>query len=156
MYRKILLAVDGSPTSDIALAEAVKLVRDGATLHVVTVADNPSLVFAAPYGIPYDTGLVAKASLESAGAALKAAMDKLSQLGVQADSKLVDLTDTLSHNIAAGLLQEAAAWGADLIVIGSHGRRGMKRVLLGSVAEEVMRTAQQPVLLVKGPAHPPA
>lgn len=152
MYTRILLAVDGSPTSDIALNEAVKLAKEGTQLYLVTVVDNPMLTFPAPYGAAYDTGIVAQAMLESGKAVLKNASDKLAGLDIKADTKLVDLTSTNSRNIAAALLQEAANWQADLIVIGSHGRRGVARVLLGSVAEEVMRTAHQPVLLVKGPS----
>ncbi len=152
MYTRIMLAVDGSPTSDIALSEAMKLARAGASLRVVTVVDNPVLTFPAPYGLAYDTGIVARAMLENGKAVLKAAVDKLAAAGITADSTLIDLTATSSRNIAAALVQEAADWQAELIVIGSHGRRGVARVLLGSVAEEVMRTAHQPVLLVKGPA----
>ncbi len=149
MYRNILLAVDGSPTSDVALHEAVKLVKEGSSLRVITVVDNPALTFPAPYGVSYDAGAVRDAMLEAGRGALKHAMDQLAALDVPAESHLVDLTDTLSNNIAAAILSEAKSWPADLIVLGSHGRRGLKRFVLGSVAEQVMRSASLPVLLVR-------
>lgn len=149
MYRNILLAVDGSPTSDVALHEAVKLVKEGAHLRVITVVDNPTLTFPAPYGVSYDAGAVRDAMLEGGRGALKHAMDQLEALEVPAESRLIDLTDTLSNNVAGAILNEAREWPADLIVVGSHGRRGIKRFVLGSVAEQVMRAATLPVLLVR-------
>ncbi len=54
------------------------------------------------------------------------------------------------------ILNEAKAWSADLVVMGTHGRRGLARLVLGSDAEAVVRTCTVPVLLVHGPARPKA
>jgi nucleotide-binding universal stress UspA family protein len=58
--------------------------------------------------------------------------------------------ETIGHRVADVIAAEAAAWPADLIVVGTHGRRGVNRLLLGSVAEGVARVATRPVLLIRG------
>lgn len=150
MYHKILLATDGSPTSQLALREAAKLAREGATLKVVTVVVNPVVVFPTPYGINYDAGLIRNAALESGRAALESAIQQLDELGIQAEGDLIDLSETTSTNVAAALLEEACDWPADLVVIGTHGHSGVKRFFLGSVAEQFIRCSGTPVLLVRG------
>ncbi len=151
MYKRILFASDGSPASDNALNEAVKLVRDGAELKVLTVVVDPVATFASPYGISYDAGLVRNAAIESGKAALERTVAQLTAEGVKTTGDLLDLTETVSGNIAAVILEEAKSWPADLIVVGTHGRRGVRRFFLGSVAEELARTSHVPLLLVRGP-----
>lgn len=151
MYQKILLAVDGSPTSDLALLEAAKIANGGGTLRVITVAVTPALTFDAPYGVHYDVGLVSHAVLEQARDILAQAQKKLQECGIKAETKLLDLTSTDNRNIPGNILREADAWGADLIVLGTHGRSGAQRFFLGSVAEKVLRTSRVPVLLVRAP-----
>jgi nucleotide-binding universal stress UspA family protein len=152
MYRNILLTVDGSATSDAALHEAVKLVQEGSRLRVITVADNPTLTFPSVYVVAYDVGAMREAILEDRKAVLEQAMAHLRKQGIDAESLIVDLTNTVNSNIAGAILDEAKRWPADIIVMGSHGRRGIKRVVLGSVAEEIMRSSTLPVLLARGPA----
>jgi nucleotide-binding universal stress UspA family protein len=72
------------------------------------------------------------------------------QAGVAAETVLID---TLSARVCDLIVQEARRWGAELIVIGTHGRRGVGRLVMGSDAEQVLRLAPVPVLLVRGP-HP--
>jgi nucleotide-binding universal stress UspA family protein len=69
--------------------------------------------------------------------------------GIETDTKLIEI-DTLGHRIPLAIAEEADAWPADLIVVGTHGRRGLSHVLLGSVAEGIVRVGTKPVLLVRG------
>lgn len=150
MYKKILLAVDGSPTSEQALREAAKIAPDGATLRVVTVVVNPVVVFPSLYGMGYDAGIVRNAALESGRAALESAVQQLEELAITAEGRLIDLTETVSTNVAAAIQDEAASWPADLVVVGTHGHSGVKRFFLGSVAEQLVRCSSTPVLLIRG------
>jgi len=72
------------------------------------------------------------------------------QPGVTVETHLLDLTQQ-GGAIPDAIEHEAETWPADLIVIGSHGRSGVKRLLLGSVAEHLLRLSTRPVLLVRGP-----
>jgi nucleotide-binding universal stress UspA family protein len=69
--------------------------------------------------------------------------------GVRTETRLLDL-DEQGQRISERIANEAVAWPADLIVLGTHGRRGMDRLMLGSVAEGVARAATVPVMLVRG------
>lgn len=149
MYKKILLAIDGSPSSEKALDEAAKMAREGTQLLVVVVACDPVMTLPSPYGARYDIGIVEHAAVEQANAVLDAAQKKLRELGVNAEMLLIDLTETNSQNIPATLIAEADEWGAELIIMGTHGRHGISRLILGSVAEQMARLSSQPVLLVR-------
>jgi nucleotide-binding universal stress UspA family protein len=151
MYERILVPVDGSATSkrglDEALAVAGKL---GSRLRLVHVIDESSLAMSAG-GFAGDIGDLF-ALLREAG------QDVLADAKRRADAAKVP-TDTALHDNFTGricdqVIKEAADWRADLIVIGTHGRRGAGRVLLGSDAEQIVRLAPVPVLLVREPgAH---
>ena len=65
------------------------------------------------------------------------------------EGKLLEI-DTIGHRIPEMIAEEAKTWPADIIVIGTHGRHGMHRLLMGSVAEGVVRMATVPVLLIRG------
>lgn len=146
MYQRILVAVDGSPTSDLALDEAAKLARDQrATVRIVHALDQVALVLDTPYVLQEFLDAARKAGediLERAKARMKAA-------GVEAETRLAG-ADSFGERVAALVNAEATAWPADLIVIGTHGRRGFSSVLMGSVAMGVVRTSTVPVLLVRG------
>ena len=68
---------------------------------------------------------------------------------IEMDSKLL-VIDQFDKRVSDAIEQEAESWHADLIVIGTHGRRGFRRLLLGSVAENLIRTSTKPVLLIRG------
>jgi nucleotide-binding universal stress UspA family protein len=69
--------------------------------------------------------------------------------GLEVETELI-VIDTLNRRIPEAIADDAEAWLADLIVIGTHGRRGLSRLFLGSVAEGVVRVATKPVLLIRG------
>jgi len=147
MFKRILVAVDGSHTSELALQEAIKLAGEvRAQLRIVHVVDNVNLNLSAEFPNPseiWDAMIKGgQAILHKAGAAANAA-------GIAVESGLIEI-DTLGHRIPEMIAADADAWPADLIVIGTHGRRGLSHLLLGSVAEGVVRVATKPVLLIRG------
>ena len=83
----------------------------------------------------------------SGRAVLDAARRSAKQLGVEAE---IVLREPLTKRVADEVLSEAKRWRADLIVMGTHGRRGLRRLVLGSDAEHIVRMAAVPVLLVRG------
>lgn len=149
VYKRIAVAVDGSSTSDLALGEAIRVAgAGGATVLALYVVDNGTVLFDAGY---YDPSQIERAFAESGQRALDSAAQRLAAAGVAHETKLVkDLPVT--GDVAASLNDTARQWGADLLVIGTHGRRGVRRLVLGSVAESVIRQASMPVLLVRGEA----
>lgn len=153
MYQHILLAVDGSASSELALREAARVASPGATLRAVTVVENPLLTFPAVYGVVENMEMVASAMLDGGRqilAAMEGELRRQVQPGVVVETLLLDLTQ-LGGTIPSALQKQADNWPADLIVIGSHGRSGVKRLLLGSVAEHLLRLSTKPILLVRGP-----
>lgn len=148
-YKKIVVAVDGSATSDLALNEAIRLAGAGdAEVLALYIVDNGQLMFDVAY---YDPTPVMHALAESGERALAAAAQRLAAQGVSYETRLVT-EQAVGGDIAGSVNEAASNWGADLIVIGTHGRRGVRRLVLGSVAESVMRQANVPVLLVRGQA----
>ncbi|MGI4856398.1 MAG: universal stress protein [Janthinobacterium lividum] len=146
MYKKILAAVDGSETSKRAFAEAVGLAKTlGAEMHVIYVVDSPGMLYGVGF---YDPGELKKAFVEEGALLTREALATLSAAGVTGDSVIVD-AHTADGDVVTAIAQETVRWGADLVVLGTHGRRGVQRALLGSVAEAFMRVAPVPVLLVR-------
>lgn len=152
MYQRILVPVDGSATAQAGLDEAVKLARlTGGCIRVLHVIDDLPFVMA---GEGYGAASVDVLALlkEGAQTVLKQARDRVEAQGVPVDTVMLDGTrGRLCDQVAV----QSQRWAADLIVIGTHGRRGIGRALLGSDAEQVLRTAPVPVLLVRQP-EPPA
>jgi nucleotide-binding universal stress UspA family protein len=153
MYNHILVPVDGSDTSNLALREATKLAKDQrASLRLVHVVDESPAYMAIDNSTIQDPGLVAevKKALHAAGQDVLATSAALvREEGIEADT-VIKVIEALGPRIYDGIEEEAMRWPADLIVIGTHGRRGFRRLLLGSVAEGVARIATKPVLLVRG------
>jgi nucleotide-binding universal stress UspA family protein len=147
MYQKILVALDGSESSQRALREALLLAkRSGAQLRAVHVIDKSPLFL---YGGYYDPVELLTALRAEGSAALDNAQKALEAEGVVADSEVVE-TENLKDDIAHCLKRYAEQYGADLVVLGTHGRRGVQRVVLGSVAERFVRFSTCPVLLLRG------
>jgi nucleotide-binding universal stress UspA family protein len=147
MYKQILVPVDGSHTSGLALQEAIKLGKDQqARLRIVHVVD--ALMY--PLDLEFvDVGAIQQGLRQSGNAILEDAQAVARKAGVEAETKLLDI-ETPGRRIAGTIVTEAETWPADIIVIGTHGRRGLDHLLMGSVAEDVARRSQKPVLLVRG------
>jgi nucleotide-binding universal stress UspA family protein len=142
MYRQILIAVDGSEPSHTALAEAVKLARAlGARVHLLHVVE-PLRHFVSE-GVVDLTAAIRREGQKI----LEEATERARAAGVEVQSALVEAGD---RRVPEAIVEHAAATGADLIAMGTHGRRGIEHLLIGSVAEGVVRRAQLPVFLVRG------
>ncbi|CAG9174547.1 universal stress protein [Cupriavidus pampae] len=148
-YSRIVVAVDGSATADLALGEAIRVAgSSGATVLALFIVDSGVLLFDAGY---YDVGQMEKAYVDSGNQALEQAAARLSAAGIAYETRLVTEPAVIG-DIAASLNEAAREWQGDLLVIGTHGRRGVRRIVLGSVAEAVIRESTMPVLLVRGKA----
>ena len=149
MYHRILVPVDGSPTSNVALATAFKLAKNfGARLRLIHLVDE--LVYSAGYQDfgSYNTDLITL--LREAGTKVLAeGVASARTAGIEAESELFE---TYGERLGETVAKDAINWKADLIVVGTHGRRGLGRVLLGSGAEQVIRQASAHVLVVRAPA----
>jgi len=143
-YRKILAAVDGSAASNKGLREALRLAkREGARLCLVHVV-NEFYAFAGMDG-PAPVDLVP--ALREGGKKILANARRMAErAGIK---PTLAMRETIGGPAADAIVREARKWGADLIVLGTHGRRGVRRLVLGSDAEQVVRTSRVPVLLVR-------
>lgn len=145
MYQRILVPVDGSDISDNGLREAMRLARDQhAKLRLIHVVNELAIV-AAYEGTIYSNELI-QTLRDSGTKVLAVAADKVRSAGLQVETALIE-----AHGGHAGdsIVRDAQQWPADVIVLGTHGRRGIARLVMGSDAEQVVRQATVPVLLVK-------
>jgi nucleotide-binding universal stress UspA family protein len=147
MFKRILVAVDGSDTAAQALQEAIKLAGElQAQLRIVHVVDTININQGADFpGPPEISGAITKSGQEI----LRKAEAVAREAGMQVETWLIEI-DTLGRRIPEMIAADAEAWPADLIVICTHGRRGLSHLFLGSVAEGVARVATKPVLLIRG------
>ena len=153
IYQQILVAVDGSSTSEKALDEAIRLARlMGARLRLVHVIDVLSYFTGYEPAIAYigDTLPLMRAAGEELLAKDK---QKALDQGVDVDVDSV-LVDNAVGRICELVAEQAKLVNADLIVVGSHGRRGIGRALMGSDAELIVRYAPVPILVVRASEAP--
>lgn len=144
MFKKILVPTDGSMLAAKATATAVQLAKvHGAQVVGVYVIDP------FPYiGIGDASAVGLQAYLTEAKAAATQALDALQKSCAAAGVGFTG--DTIERNVVYdGILETCDAEGCDLIVMGSHGRQGVKALILGSVAQKVLTHAKVPVLVVK-------
>lgn len=143
MYQQILVPVDGSPTSLAAVRHAVALAQAcKAGLFFVHVIDTyPFLGVGADYAVGQAEYLAAATA--NANGALQAAQQIAEAAGLACESAAVE------GHAEDDILNTADACDADLIVMGSHGRRGIEKLLLGSVTQRVLQAARIPVTVVR-------
>ncbi|MES2631745.1 MAG: universal stress protein [Pseudomonadota bacterium] len=151
MYKRFLVPVDGSETSNKALVTALQMARDsGGAMRLVHLENE-----LASLGMgEVDPSIVEELLELGHSAAQKVIADATAiaeSAGVAVDSRLVTAMGERLGNVVA---REATDWNADLIVLGSHGRRGIGRVLLGSGAEQIIRMAPVPVLVIRSDTKP--
>lgn len=143
LYEKLLVAVDGSEASCKGLAEAIRLAKTaGARMRVFHVVDKLVPLTAASYCTEDVLARLRQAGRDVVTEAVKSARDA----GVAVEG---DMVESVGGRTASLIVDEARRCGADLIVLGTHGRRGLRRIVMGSDAEEVVRMSPVPVLLTR-------
>lgn len=146
MYERILVAVDGSQSSVLAVEQAIVVAKaSGAEVKVLFVADDSDLFFEVSYRDPAD---LMKEVMNFGQKILAATVDRFNAAGVPCVTRLLERTNSPGQ-IANTIVGEAHHWNADLIVLGTHGRRGIRRLVMGSVSEGVICKTSLPVLLIR-------
>jgi nucleotide-binding universal stress UspA family protein len=146
MYTKILVPMDGSDSSHRALREAVNLAGlSKGSIRVIYIIDEPAVFGMSGY---FDPTAVREAMQEEAAKVLKEARETLATSGVAGETQVIESIDA-GHDISHSIATVAAEYGADLVVMGTHGRRGVRRMVIGSVAERYLRLSTCPVLLIR-------
>lgn len=149
MYQRILVPIDGSAAANKGLDEAIALARlTGARLRLLHVVEE--MISTAGFeGYAAYAGDLIDALTQEGERVLKEGEARVTAAGLVVDSLL---THTVAQRVADLVIDQALAWKAELLVIGTHGRRGVRRLLLGSDAEQIVRMSPVPVLLVRAPA----
>ena len=145
MYSKILVPIDGSECAKAGLREAARIAdRKAGRVLLVHVIESLQPNEAHPVGT---IGAIIQASPREEGEnVLQMAQSALLQLGVTCEAALAESS---GQRVAQVIVAHALRWNAELIVMGTHGRKGVRRMVLGSTAEDVIRTAPVPVLVVR-------
>lgn len=147
MYKRMVVAVDGSETSGKALDEAIKLAQEMSSIILLLHVCEEMPIMWDPDGMNM---ILMQNSLKAVADAGKELLEKhrrqLVEQGMTVETKLVE---TYGGGIGSVISEEAQKWNADLLVVGTHGRKGIAHLLMGSVAEGVTRSASMPVLLVR-------
>lgn len=145
MFARIITGVDATPASVVVLAEAIRLAsQQHASIRAVSVLMRvPDILGPGPgFGDAVQLSLTMKARAQSA---LVRAHDLFVLAGIEGDTLLVDADD---RDVALILLDEARTWRADLIVLGTQARRGIRRILMGSTTESCVRNTDIPIMVV--------
>jgi len=144
LFQRILVPTDGSETATAATRMALQLARaSGGRVRFLHSIDEVAYLSGFEY-----SGELVHAARTYAEDVLQQALALARAAGVEADTRLVDATGQRLGDVVA---HEALQWPADLVVIGTHGRRGLGRMLLGSGAEQIIRTSPLPVLVTRLP-----
>lgn len=149
MYKQILIATDGSDLADRALEHGLQLAKlAGSDMTIVTVTEPVTIVGGGYAGV---AGGVIDPLPELVEAQEKAARDMLDQAAKKAAAQGITAKTILVDNsfAAEGIVETAKSIGAELIVMGSHGRRGLNRLLLGSQTNNVLAHTTIPVLVTR-------
>jgi nucleotide-binding universal stress UspA family protein len=145
MYDNILVPVDGSEASACGLGEAIKIAgKLGSRIRLAHIVNE--LIFDGGDGAGIQASDLILSLREGGRSLLAQAEARVRREGVRADSVMIESMGTSAADFIA---EQARLWSADLIVMGTHGRRGLVRLAMGSDAESVVRIASVPVLLVR-------
>ncbi|MDH5205168.1 MAG: universal stress protein [Hylemonella sp.] len=144
MFKHILVPIDGSEAAQSAVDKAAGLAKAfGSAITVIYVID-PYPFTGLGSDFAYGQAEYLSAASAEATQATKTAMQTLTQAGLKAKSQVVE-----EHGAWRGILESAKSLDCDLIVMGSHGRHGLEKVVLGSVAQRVLSHAHIPVMVVR-------
>jgi nucleotide-binding universal stress UspA family protein len=144
MFKHILVPVDGSATSQLAVDKAIGLAKAfGSRVTTIFVID-PYPFTGVGTDFSYGQAEYLSAATAEANAAIKAAKEQFEVAGVSVETSVVE-----SHATWRGVVQAAESAQADLIVMGSHGRSGLEKLVLGSVTQAVLSHTHLPMLVVR-------
>src|SRR5690349_14506537 len=155
MYKRILVAIDGSATSDLALREAIALAKQqNAMLRLVHIVDVTPPAYmtaetASAVALHFPLAEYQQALQEAGEKLITIRATTAREAGVNVDTKLITV-GMLGERIHEAIEERSQQWPADLIVVGTEGRRGFQRLMIGSVPEGLVRISSKPVLLVRG------
>lgn len=144
MFKHVLVPVDGSTTSRQAIGQAVDIVEAFKSAVTLVYVIDPYAFTGVGTDFAYGQAEYLSAATTEANEAIAAAKEVFAARGIQAAGSVVE-----GHAIYRGILDTAETVGADLVVMGSHGRRGLERLVLGSVTAQVLSHAHLPVLVVR-------
>ena len=145
MFKHILVPVDGSETSLQAVSKAAELAKvfNSEVTAVYVLDPYPFTGVGADFA--YGQAQYLSAATAEANKALEDVTERMKDTGVTVKTLVGE-----GHAIHEGIVRVGENVGADLIVMGTHGRRGLEKLVLGSVAQRVLQTAKVPVLVVRG------
>ena len=145
MYKRILIPTDGSETATLGLREGLRLAKEsGAQVRIVHVVDDIGALSPSVYGAIYTE---VTDQFRAAGAnVLARAKDMAQEAGIDAETQMIE---AMGEPAGERIVTAAKEWQADLIVCGTHGRRGLRRIVIGSDAEFIVRHTPVPLLLVR-------
>ena len=144
MFKHILVPVDGSSTAQLAVDKAIGLAKAfGSRVTAIFVID-PYPFTGVGTDFAYGQAEYLSAATAEATAAIKAARTAIEEAGVAVDASVIE-----AHTAWRGVVQSAESLQADLIVMGSHGRSGLEKLVLGSVTQAVLAHTKLPVLVVR-------
>jgi nucleotide-binding universal stress UspA family protein len=145
MYEHILVPIDGSDAAALGLREAIELARQlKARIRLIHVINKTPLI--SP-GVTAGMIEDVVAQLRKDGESIVRDAKALVRLAdIEVDERLVD---AIGERTGESVVAEAREWPAQLIVCGTHGRRGLRRLVMGSDAEYIVRHSHIPVLLVR-------
>jgi nucleotide-binding universal stress UspA family protein len=145
MYKNLLIATDGSELADKGVMHGIALAKAlGAKVTIVTVSDPWTAYVTGEVGASFPIDEYERAREVSASAILAAAAKRAEASGVACEKRYVK-----DEYPAEGILETAKNEGSDLIVMASHGRSGVQRLLLGSQANKVVTHSKVPVLVCR-------
>lgn len=144
MFKHILVPVDGSATALQAVDTAIGLAKaHGSRVTAIFVVD-PYPFTGVGTDFAYGQAEYLSAATAQANTAIKAAKARFEAAGIAVESSVIE-----SHSVWRGVVEAAESAGADLIVMGSHGRKGLEKLVLGSVTQAVLSHTKRSVLVVR-------
>lgn len=145
MYRQILVAVDSSKIAYLALEHAIHLAELArAKIFAIYVVEYPSTLYASEV---FDVDMFHTGMVDEAKVVLGKVKSRLEQTGIPSETRMID-SGSIGKSVAAEIKDAVHDLGIDLVIMGTHGRRGFQRLALGSVAETFVRRSPVPVMLV--------
>ena len=144
MFKHILVPVDGSPTSMMAVSKAAGLAKTFGSAVTILYVIDPYPFTGVGADFAYGQAQYLSAATSEANSALDAAKKAMQEAGIEASTVVGE-----GHAVQEGISRALESTGADLIVMGSYGRRGIERLVLGSVTQRVLGVVHVPVLVVR-------